>query len=58
MEKELNREIIMDGKIMLVTKEEVELENGMHKPIKLLTLTASGLIFDPDAEEAPVTDAE
>ena len=37
---------------------EVELENGMHKPIKLLTLTASGLTFDPDAEEAPVTDAE
>lgn len=30
MEKELNREVIMDGKIMLVTKEEVELENGSH----------------------------
>lgn len=30
MEKELNREIIYDGKIMQVTKEEVELENGEH----------------------------
>lgn len=28
MEKELNREIIMDGKIMLVTREEVELIDG------------------------------
>lgn len=30
MEKELNREIIYDGKIMLVTREEVEVENGHH----------------------------
>lgn len=30
MEKELNREIIYDGKIMQVTKEEVELEDGNH----------------------------
>ena len=30
MEKELNREIIYDGKIMQVTKEEVELEDGHH----------------------------
>lgn len=37
---------------------EIELENGMHKPIKLLTLTASGLAFDPDAEEVPATDAD
>ncbi|MFR7590188.1 MAG: NUDIX hydrolase [Longibaculum sp.] len=30
MEKELNREIIYDGKIMQVTREEVALENGQH----------------------------
>lgn len=30
MEKELKREIIFDGKIMQVTKEEVELEDGNH----------------------------
>ena len=30
MEKELNREIIFEGKIMTVTKEEVECENGKH----------------------------
>jgi hypothetical protein len=32
---------------------EVELENGMHKPIKLLVLTNTGLTFDPDCEEVP-----
>lgn len=30
MEKEIKREIIFDGKIMTVTKEEVELEDGQH----------------------------
>ena len=30
MEKELNKEIIYDGKIMTITKEEVELEDGNH----------------------------
>lgn len=30
MEKELKREIIYDGKILQLTKEEVELENGQH----------------------------
>jgi len=30
MEKELNRELIYDGKIMTVTREEVECENGHH----------------------------
>ncbi|MEG0366915.1 MAG: NUDIX hydrolase [Coprobacillus sp.] len=30
MEKELSREIILDGKIMVVTKEEVELIDGNH----------------------------
>lgn len=34
---------------------EIELENGLHDRIKLLTLTASGLAFDPDAEEVPAT---
>jgi hypothetical protein len=33
---------------------EVELENGMHKAIKLLVLTNTGLTFDPDCEEVPV----
>lgn len=37
---------------------EEELENGMHKAIKLLVLTPAGLAFDPDAEEAPATDAD
>ena len=30
MEKELNKETIFEGKIMTITKEEVELENGQH----------------------------
>lgn len=30
MEKELNREIIFEGKIMTITKEEVELKDGHH----------------------------
>lgn len=30
MEKEINREVIFDGKIMQVTKEEVELGDGQH----------------------------
>ncbi len=30
MEKEINRSIIYDGKIMQVTREEVELEDGQH----------------------------
>ena len=29
---------------------EIELEDGTHKPIKLLTLTEEGMNFDPDAE--------
>lgn len=35
---------------------EVELENGMHKAIKLLALTPAGLAYDPDAEEVPADD--
>ena len=31
---------------------EVETENGLHKPIKLLRLTKAGLELDLDAEEA------
>lgn len=30
MEKELNSEIIYDGKILTLTKDEVECENGIH----------------------------
>ena len=30
MEKEIQRTLIYDGKIMQVTREEVELENGEH----------------------------
>ena len=30
MEKEIQRTLIYDGKIMQVTREEVELENGVH----------------------------
>ena len=29
---------------------EVELEDGTHKEVKFLTLTADGMSFDPDAE--------
>ena len=28
---------------------EVELEDGTHKAVKLLTLTPTGMAFDPDA---------
>jgi len=34
------------------TPAEVELDDGSHKAIKLLSLTAEGMAFDPDAEEA------
>lgn len=30
---------------------EMTLEDGTHKPIKLLKLTEAGLAFDPDATE-------
>ena len=30
---------------------EIELEDGSHKAIKLIKLTAAGEEFDPDAEE-------
>ena len=34
------------------TPAEIELEDGTHKQVKFLSLTAAGLAFDPDAEEA------
>ena len=34
------------------TPAEVELEDGSHKAIKLLSLTAEGMAYDPDAEDA------
>lgn len=30
---------------------EITLEDGTHKPVKFLTLTPTGLAFDPDATE-------
>ena len=32
------------------TPAEIELEDGSHKAIKFLSLTAEGLAFDPDAD--------
>ena len=34
------------------TTAEVELEDGSHKQVKFLSLTADGMNFDPDTEEA------
>jgi hypothetical protein len=34
------------------TPAEIELEDGTHKQVKFLSLTAAGLAFDPDAEDA------
>ena len=33
------------------TPAEVELEDGTHKTVKFLSLTAAGMAFDPDATE-------
>ena len=33
------------------TPAEIELEDGTHKAIKFLSLTAEGMSFDPDATE-------
>jgi len=33
------------------TPAEIELEDGSHKAIKLLSLTEAGMKFDPDAED-------
>ena len=37
--------------LMVRTPAEVELEDGTHKAIKLISLTDEGRKFDPDAEE-------
>ena len=34
------------------TPAEVELEDGTHKEVKFLSLTAEGMAFDPDADVA------
>lgn len=36
------------------TPAEVELEDGTHKTVKFLSLTAAGMDFDPDATEEVV----
>ncbi len=33
------------------TPAEIELEDGTHKAVKLLSLTPAGMAFDPDSEE-------
>ena len=33
------------------TPAEIELDDGSHKAIKLLSLTAEGMAFDPDATD-------
>lgn len=33
------------------TPAEIELEDGTHKAVKFLSLTAEGFAFDPDATE-------
>ena len=38
--------------LMERTPAEIELEDGTHKAIKLISLTDAGRAFDPDAEEA------
>jgi len=32
------------------TPAEIEVEDGSHKPVKFLSLTAEGMKFDPDAD--------
>jgi hypothetical protein len=34
------------------TPAEIEMEDGTHKAVKFLSLTAAGMAFDPDAEDA------
>ena len=34
------------------TPAEIELEDGTHKSVKFLSLTAAGMSFNPDAEDA------
>lgn len=34
------------------TPAEIELEDGTHRSVKFLSLTAAGMAFDPNAEDA------
>ena len=34
------------------TPAEIELDDGTHKAVKFLSLTAEGMAFDPDATDA------
>ena len=34
------------------TPAEIELDDGSHKAVKFLSLTAEGMSFDPDADDA------
>lgn len=34
------------------TPAEIEVEDGSHKQVKFLSLTAEGMAFDPDATDA------
>lgn len=34
------------------TPAEIELDDGSHKAVKFLSLTADGMSFDPDADDA------
>ena len=34
------------------TPAEIELDDGTHKAVKFLSVTAAGMDFDPDAESA------
>lgn len=38
------------------TPAEIELEDGSHKAVKFLSLTAEGMNFDPDAEAEAVAE--
>lgn len=38
--------------LMERTEAEIELEDGSHKKVKFITLTAEGEAFDPEAEDA------
>lgn len=41
---------IQRKKLGVRTPAEIELDDGSHKAIKLLSLTEAGMAFDPDAD--------
>lgn len=43
---------IQRKKLGVRTPAEIELEDGSHKGIKLLSLTDAGMAYNPDAEDA------